>query len=114
MTVLFAPGGNGLFLLGSEALMSIDDSDTRAVLSRPGVLTDISTAFDSPVKSLDDWVVRIHSLEWISDFEIDRFVGTGPLITDDHPLPEYFLVRSLLDSGEPIPGPDDLRRLTVP
>ena len=45
---------------------------------------------------------------------IDQFVGAGPLITDDRPLPEYFLIRSILHPHDPIPYPDDLRRLTAP
>jgi hypothetical protein len=32
---------------------------------------------------------------WVEGDEVDRFAGTGPLITDDRPLPEYFLIRAL-------------------
>jgi hypothetical protein len=28
---------------------------------------------------------------------VDAYVGPGPLITDDRPLPEYFLLRRLLN-----------------
>jgi hypothetical protein len=49
-------------------------------------------------------------LRWISDEQIDAFVGDGPLITDDRPLPEYFLLRHwLLEPNEPHVGPDQLR-----
>jgi spermidine synthase len=114
MTVVFGPSSNGLYMVGSEAPVAIDDANTKAILSRPGVLDDVSSAFDSPDKTLDTWVARIRSLRWISDGAVDRFVGPGPLITDDHPLPEYFLIRSILHPDDPVPYPDDLRRLTAP
>ena len=36
-------------------------------------------------------------LRGLADGEIDAYVGDGPLITDDRPLPEYFLIRRLID-----------------
>ena len=33
--------------------------------------------------------------------ELRATVGDGPLITDDRPLPEYFLLRHLTDSDAP-------------
>jgi hypothetical protein len=32
---------------------------------------------------------------------ISRLAGDGPLITDDHPLPEYFLLRRLYGAPSP-------------
>jgi spermidine synthase len=111
MTVFFGPGGYGLYMFGSDQPMTLDEATIREVLARPGILEDISSAYDSPAKTVDAWVSRILGLHWIDDIQIDSFTGSGRLITDDHPLPEYFLFRRLSDPGAPRAGPDLLRSL---
>ena len=96
VTIAKGPGGWGYFLLGSDEPMVFTASAIREVLGRPGILTDISSAFDSPESTVDGWVRRIGSLLWISDDQVTAYTGDGPLITDDRPLPEYFLLRRLL------------------
>jgi spermidine synthase len=113
--MLFGPGLYGMYMMGSDEPMAFDDATIREVLGRPGILEDISSAYDSnlglPGKTIDDWVTKIHSLEWIADAQVDAFTGTGPLITDDRPLPEYFLLRRLFDPNVPQAGPQLLRSL---
>jgi len=53
----------------------------------------------------------IPSLIWISDAQVDRFTGSGPMITDDRPLPEYFILRQLFDKA-PLATRKDLVRLS--
>jgi spermidine synthase len=89
----FGPGGYGLFMLGSEEPIAFDDETIRSILQRPGVLDDISSAFDSRETTEAGWVTKIRSLIWLSDGAIAAFAGDGPLITDDRPLPEYFFLR---------------------
>jgi spermidine synthase len=91
----FGPGGYGLFMLGSEAPLAFDDDTIRSVLRRPGVLEDISSAFDSRETTEAGWVTKIRSLIWLSDGSVTAFAGDGPLITDDRPLPEYFFLRRI-------------------
>jgi predicted membrane-bound spermidine synthase len=93
VVVASGPGGYGFYVLGSDQPMAFDDASIRSVLSRPGVLTDISSAYDSPEKTIDRWATRIPALVQMSDEQVTAFSGDGPLITDDHPLPEYFLLR---------------------
>jgi spermidine synthase len=112
VSMLFGPGGYGLYMLGSDRPMTFDEATTREVLGRPGILDDISSAYDSPEHTVDGWIGRIHGLSWISDDQVDRFVGSGPLITDDHPLPEYFLLRRLFNQNVPMATPDVLLRLS--
>lgn len=112
VTVLFGPGHYGLYVMGSDAPMTFDEATTREVLGRPGVLEDISSAYDSPAATIDAWVAEIDRLRWISDGEVDAFTGPGPLITDDKPLPEYFLLRRLLEPKVPQADPGLLLRLT--
>ena len=114
VSMLFGPGGYGLYMMGSDQPMVFDDGTIREVLGRPGILEDISSAYDSPAKTIDAWVARIDGLRWIADGQVDAFVGSGPLVTDDHPLPEYFLLRRLFNQHVPYAGPGLLRSLTPP
>jgi hypothetical protein len=109
MTTVFGPVGFGMYMLGSDQPLAFDEAAMREVLARPGVLDDISSAYDSPEHTVDGWISRIHALQWISDDEIDAFTGPGPLITDDRPLPEYFLLRHwLFEPNAPKVGPQQL------
>ena len=88
-------GGYGVYMLGSSAPVAFAESDIRAVLARPGVLADISSAYDSPAKTVDDWVRVIAGQIWLVDDRARAAAGPGPLVTDDRPRPEYFLLRRL-------------------
>jgi spermidine synthase len=107
MMVVFGPGGNGLYMLGSARPIAFDPANIREVLSRPNVVQDISSAYDSPRHDLVGWAAFIPTLVWIQGDQIAKFTGDGPLVTDDHPLPEYFLLRRLFGT----PSPAATRRL---
>ena len=87
------PAGNGFYLLGSDAPLRLTPDAIRSVLARPGVMADISSAYDSPAHDMDTWLAAIPRLIRLNPEETPSFAGTGPLITDDRPLPEYFLIR---------------------
>jgi spermidine synthase len=87
--------GYGFYMLGSLQPLSLDPEAARAVLERPGVLEDISGAFDSPVSTVDGWLDLIRERTWLIDDEVRTYAGSGPLITDDQPRPEYFLLREM-------------------
>ena len=55
MTVAFGPGGYGFYMLGSDEPMAFEDATIREVLARPGILEDISSAYDSPESTVDGW-----------------------------------------------------------
>ncbi|GAC1663629.1 MAG: hypothetical protein NVS9B8_02960 [Candidatus Limnocylindrales bacterium] len=112
VSMVFGSGGFGLYMMGSDQPMVFDDATIREVLGRPGILADISSAYDSPAKTIDAWVTKIDQLRWIADDQVDRFVGSGPLITDDRPMPEYFLLRSLFNRRVPLVSPRLLRSLS--
>ena len=112
VAMVFGPGSYGMYMLGSDQAMTFDEAAIREVLGRPGILDDISSAFDSPAKTIDGWVARINQNRWIADDQVDAFVGSGPLVTDDHPLPEYFLLRRLFNQGGGPVGPSQLLALT--
>ena len=107
--IAFGPGGYGALMLGSEGPLAVDAASAAAVLARPGVLEDLSGAFDSPARRLDEWLAVIAGLRWIAGADVRAFAGEGPLITDDRPLPEYFLLRRWLGAPSPRAGPGLLR-----
>jgi hypothetical protein len=112
--VAFGPAGHGFYMLGSEDPLTLDPSAMRAVLERPGVLADISSAFDSGRSTLDAWLSFIPSLVWLSGGQVKAFVGDGPMITDDRPLPEYFLLRRAFGPKSPVISHKLLVSLTPP
>ena len=95
VTIVKGAGGWGMYMLGSSAPITFPEADIRAVLSRPGVLADLSSAFDSPAKTVDDWVAVIARQTWLTEAAVGAYAGPGPIITDDRPRPEYFLLRRL-------------------
>ncbi|MEO7118903.1 MAG: hypothetical protein ABIZ34_08025, partial [Candidatus Limnocylindrales bacterium] len=97
VTVIRGAGGYGVYMLGSEQPIAIDADGIRAILERPGVLEDISTAYDSPATSIDAWIaVMDRQVLLVDTAAVRAYVGDGPLITDDKPRPEYFLLRRTL------------------
>jgi spermidine synthase len=97
--VVRGAGGYGFYMLGSGSPIDLDPGITTAVLQRPGVLDDISSAYDSPASTIDDWIAVIERQTWLTDAEARAYVGGGHLITDDRPRPEYFLLRRWLGIG---------------
>ncbi len=111
--IMFGPGNNGLYMLGSEQPISFDPAAIQAVLARTGIVQDLSSAADSPSHDLAGWVAEIPTLVWLRGDQVAKFAGDGPLVTDDHPLPEYFLLRHLFGAKSPRVSRAYLRSLTV-
>ncbi len=99
--IAFGPGGAGVFMLGSDQPIAFDPATISSILSRPGVVQDLSSTADAPEHDQAGWEKEIPQLVWIQGDQVTRFAGTGPLVTDDHPLPEYFLLRHLLGPRSP-------------
>ncbi|MFL5777846.1 MAG: hypothetical protein ACJ761_02780, partial [Chloroflexota bacterium] len=97
MVVIRGPGGYGAYMLGSDASIALTQDAIAEVLARPGILAEISSAYDSPESSIAGWQAAIDRLTWLTEPEARNYAGTGPLITDDRPLPEYFLLRRLAE-----------------
>jgi spermidine synthase len=91
--------GYGFYMLGSMQPISLDPEAARSVLERPGVLEDVSGAFDSRISTVDGWLAEIQNKTWLVGDQVRAYAGPGPLITDDNPRPEYFLLRDLGGDG---------------
>jgi spermidine synthase len=99
ITLVKGAGNYGIYMLGSSSPIAFDEANIREVLARPGVLEDISSAYDSPATTVDDWVDVISRQTWMTDAVARATAGSGPLITDDRPRPEYFLLRRLAEGA---------------
>jgi spermidine synthase len=97
--IAFGAAEDGVFMLGSEAPIAFTGEAARAVLSRPGIMADLAAAPNSPIRSLDvdSWVGLVLGQVWIQGDQIARFAGDAPLITDDRPYTEYYLVRKVMN-----------------
>jgi spermidine synthase len=93
MTVVYDPRGHtGTYIMGSQAPIVLSRAAIRAVFGRPAVRADLRNAPDYPVLSTAQWVSLISSHVWLTDNQVNAYTGTGPMITDDHPLIEYFML----------------------
>ncbi len=102
VTLVRGAGGYGVYMMGSSKPITLPESDIREVLARPGVLEDISSAYDSPAKTVDAWVQSIASQTLVTGGDAVRAsVGPGPVVTDDRPRPEYFLLRRVFGIDRP-------------
>ena len=97
--VIAGAGGYGFYLIGSDGSVDVDPAALEAVLARPGVLDDVNSAPDSNHRPASEWSRIFEANTWATGDELRTIVGDGPLITDDRPLPEYFILRRLSDPG---------------
>ena len=91
--VLLSPGHHGVYLLGSDAPMELDDADVARVLGSESALRDLADVPDFPRTDAAGWVRAVRRADWLSDAGVTAFTGPGPDITDDRPRSEYFLWR---------------------
>jgi spermidine synthase len=76
--------GDGTLLVGSVEPLVLRRRDFDRKLQMPG---RSQGAHDFGVRSFDELVARYRA----GPSELRRFVGDGPILTDDKPLVEYFL-----------------------
>ncbi len=111
VNVVAGAGGYGFYMIGSDGPVTLDRTGITAALERPGVMADLDSAPDAHHRTLDDWVGTILGNSWASGNRLRTVVGDGPLVTDDRPLPEYFLLRKLSSPDAPLLSLGALRAL---
>ena len=99
--VIAGAGGYGFYVIGSDGPVDLDPAALEAVLERPGVLEDVNSAPDSNNRSAEEWARTLTGLTWAAGDQLREAVGDGPVITDDRPLPEYFILRRLQNPDAP-------------
>jgi predicted membrane-bound spermidine synthase len=111
--LLMSPLGGGVFVLGSDTPLTWDAASVSKILGSSSAAADIDGAPNASGLPREAWLTLLDSMVWLRDGQVTRFAGDVPLITDDQPLTEYYLLHQLF------PGADDplvteslLRRLT--
>lgn len=110
--VVLDPGGTGAYLMGSDAPLLFDPVTLAGVLGSPNAVTDFATAPDDPRLDGAGWASKIMAADWLKDAQVDAFVGPGPVITDDRPISEYYLLRVLTAKDHSDVNDARLRALT--
>jgi spermidine synthase len=112
MLVLINFNGEAIYMLGSDAPITWDAATVSRILESPEARADIANAPNAFVVAPRPWADILAGMRWLQDEEVDRFVGEGPLITDDQPLTEYYLLHALRNRGQPPLTGELLRELT--
>jgi hypothetical protein len=110
--VILDPSRNGAYLLGSDAPLIFDQVALAGLLGSPNAATDFATAPDDPGLDGAGWARTIMAHDWLRDGQVDAFVGSGPVITDDRPISEYYLLRFLTATDHSDINEERLRALT--
>jgi spermidine synthase len=110
--VLINWNDDGVYMLGSDAPIAWNDATVARIFESPDARADIGSAPNAYALPARPWAEILGSMRWLQDVEIDGFVGDGPMITDDHPLTEYYLLHTLSRGGEWVTGLS-LRALTA-
>lgn len=90
--LVMSPGGYGVYMLGSDQPVHLEQSNLERVLGSQSARTDFADAPDDPGLGGQGWSQLIVRASWLQDVQVDAFAGPGGLITDDRPLSEYYLI----------------------
>jgi spermidine synthase len=91
LSVVYNPTHSGTYIMGSQAPINFTEPALRSVFGSKAAQADLAGAPDFPVRSTAQWVSIIRHSPWLTDNQVNAYAGPGPVITDDHPLTEYFL-----------------------
>jgi spermidine synthase len=112
--VVLSPYDNGAYLMGSDQPLDFDPATLATYLGSASAAADFATAPDDPDLDGPGWARLIMGHDWLKDSRVDVFVGPGPLISDDRPVSEYYLLRTLIAKDHAWIDERMLRSLTPP
>ncbi len=112
--IAFGPTGKGVYMLGSDQAIEIDPAAVRSVVERGAVLQDLVDTGDAPATTADAWTELISKLGWIEGDQVAAFARDSPVILDDRPVTEYFLLRRLFGPRSPRMNERNLIEATPP
>jgi spermidine synthase len=95
MAVLDSPRPAGIYIIGSQAPIAFSPAAIQAVFGSPAARADLPGAPDFPARSAAQLVSIIRGSVWLTGNQVNAYTGPGPLLTDDHPLTEYYMLGEL-------------------
>ena len=114
VVIAFGPTRRGVYMLGSALPLAVERDAVHEVLARSGVFADLVDTVDAPVTGFGEWAAIVDGLAWIEGDVVAAFAGDAPLILDDRPVTEYFLLRRLLGPPSPPMTEPNLQAATPP
>lgn len=87
-----SPEPYGMYFLGSDAPMTFRAGVIEKVFGSPAARADLANAPDFGPVPVTAWPAIIARHVWLTDAQVNAYTGAGPLLTDDRPLSEYFLI----------------------
>ena len=108
------PGETVVDVVLDRLVIPAIEQDLRRTTRLVGALfqADLDDAPDSPHLSGAGWARLMVGDVWLRDAQVDAFSGPGPLITDDRPRTEYFLLRRAFARPSPDISEGLLRQAT--
>jgi hypothetical protein len=105
MTVVYEPHNHpgGMYIMGSQAPITFSTAALQSVFGTPAARADLAGAPDFPAISTAQWVSKIQDSVRLTNNQVNAFTGPGPLLTDDRPLTEYFMLSDSDSRAEPLP-----------
>lgn len=101
VTIVFGPGGNGVFMLGSREPMALDAERIASLLEQPSIASDLAATPDARGRTTSDWAALLPRMVWLTDADARRFAADAAQITDERPSTEYYLLRALFGIPSP-------------
>jgi spermidine synthase len=84
----------GYYSIGSDAPLVFHKATIERIFGSPAAQADLAGAPDWPGEPVSTWPALIEHHILLTNDQVDTFVGPGPLLTDDRPISEYYLLHS--------------------
>jgi spermidine synthase len=99
MMVIRGLNGFGMYMMGSQSPISLPTRQILTAFGSPAASADLRGAPDYKPQPTSAWPQIIHQQIWLRNNQVSGYTGPGPLLTDNHPLSEYFLLAELGKGG---------------
>jgi spermidine synthase len=85
----------GYYAIGSASPLVFEAANIERIFGSPAAQADLAGAPDWPREPVSAWPALIRHEIWFANTQqVGAYAGPGPLLTDDHPISEYYLLHS--------------------
>lgn len=91
--ILLSPLHGGIYMMGSASPIQLDAAAMTRTLNSPEAQHDLIEAPDYWRIAGVPWSVELDRMQWLRGGQVNSFAAGASVITDDHPITEYFLLQ---------------------